>query len=650
MADSQKYQDKEQIKAVEIATNLIESLSRVFKLNLYYPKGHALVDQTVEKFTSLLRDVEPSKRSILLRFDQRTCLVGEIGVDSDSAASRELHKLLSNLGIKGVEFDKAVLPDHVMLFVKKLLAWRIESEASSTFANFDSRNMPETIEIQQQEFVVGPDVDVGEEDDGEETANINDICKRLSEHGLGKAEVVKCRQLLVALSQAPKREKIETSKFPGATWQDIQALLVQVFLQPKSRKPQEDDSERQSDVTALSSIFESLARGLEDEKSKEAIQLLLAYLKEEGAATGTAITKGEFGVQDVRQDPEVILKTHDIHVLSIEQINRFIYENTIPQKIQKNLTKVDHSEDFSINLQLIMSVGEEELIDALCENITSVCQTPITDREKLVLLGGFESLAEENDIDLLYKLLKKILPLFRKHKNEGSLHLILDLHDKLSEAKKSVLWPFMINELLATGFDNNSDTFVELTRKASELPIAAMHSLGIHLESLEAFDKGNIAPVVFEPSLLCSYPLFSFLIETSVGKGIAEKVLGELVKRPQDKLISIMAPLLNLGTTAHDEFLINYLLQAHHEEPPLVLRMAAGQIIVDYLVKIADESKENERLPEIIVSSVELYCRQTKEVLEKVVSEKKFGMLYVWPKNCRKAAWTALKTLQRKKL
>lgn len=650
MENSQKLQEIQLNGLVETATHVVEILSRVFKLNIYYPEGHTLLDDTVAKFIAVLHEIDPSKKIVQIKFDQHICRVESQVVDKGSAASRELHKLFTNLGIRHIDIDKNVQPGHLIQFVQKLLSWRIESEAANTFANFDTKSLPKTIRIQQQEFIVGLDADFSEAEEVEDDTSITDICKKLSEQGLCKEEVNQCRELLDMLSRPSQRKTIEDATFPSATWQDVQALLVRAFSNKDKRGKVGEKGDKQSDVNALSSIFESLGRGLEDEKSKAAMQLLLRYLKEESAIDPTDVAKSRSKTaQSGRKRPEY-QKPLDMTLLSLEQVNQYIYENTIPQKIQKNLTKVDRSEELSINFQIFMKVEEESLQEQLRENIATICQAPLTEREKLVLFGGLAALAERSGTERLFELLVLIVPFFRKHGENRSLLLLLELHDKIKKSQKSSLWPLLVNEILVIGCGEKPEIFIEISKRASGLHFTAMQSMVDHLETLDALSKGNIAPEVFRSDYIFSYPLFCLLLDTSQGKVIAEKILSQLISNPKDKLISAVGPLLDLGVEPHEDFFKNYLMQAHHEEPPLVLRMEAGQIIVEFLQGKVDEPKEDERLVEIIVSSVDYHCRQTKEILERIINDKKLGMLYVWPKHCRKAAWTALKTLERKKL
>lgn len=159
-----------------------------------------------------------------------------------------------------------------------------------------------------------------------------------------------------------------------------------------------------------------------------------------------------------------------------------------------------------------------------------------------------------------------------------------------------------------------------------------------------------MAPSFFCPKYIFSYRLFAFLFGTSIGDIIAEKVVSGLLLEPQDKLFSAVGPVLEITNVSHFNFVQSYLTQAHLEEPPLTLKMAAGQIILEYLQNISEEEKEFPWLPKTIATMAGLYVKDMEIMLYKIVKDRKTGILPTWPKNCRKAAGDVLKALKRKSL
>ena len=170
-----------------------------------------------------------------------------------------------------------------------------------------------------------------------------------------------------------------------------------------------------------------------------------------------------------------------------------------------------------------------------------------------------------------------------------------------------------------------------------------MINLSSQLEEMEAFQEKLVAPSIFSAESLFSYKLFSFLLGTSLGDIIAEDVLSGLLAKPQDHLLAAVLPILEISNPSHLVFLRSYLSQAHIKEPPLALKMAAAQVIVEYLQVISEEDKKLPWLQKTIAAMAGFYVKDMEPMIYKIIKEKKMGILPAWPKNCRKAASDVLK-------
>jgi hypothetical protein len=228
-----------------------------------------------------------------------------------------------------------------------------------------------------------------------------------------------------------------------------------------------------------------------------------------------------------------------------------------------------------------------------------------------------------------------------------SLDFIVEFWAKMPHASHLMLWPFVVNELLVVGIEENRESFFEVLEIASHMHSDGMKSMKPQLEEMDGFNQTAIAEICFRSSCIYSYPLYAFLFETSLGDALSEKVLEAFKKEPQDQLMEAVAPLLVLENAHHLEFLNNYLLQAHQKEPPLSLKMAGGEIILEYLQNITDEERDNEFLEATILATSSFYTKGIKDMLEGIISQKKALVVPVWPKKSRKAAESALKALKR---
>lgn len=619
----------------------VESFYRVFKIGIYYPVGHVVLDQAASKCIQQLREVALKASTIEISIDKTDLFVDEEKILDNLAAKKELHHIFYNLGVRKVLIDRTVAHNEILTFVKSLLNWRMELESTQSIISFKVDDLPPSIRVQQQEFVVDEASIRDEAVENEGSEKLDQLCASLGEQGLSEEQVGQCRDLLLTFSKVSTSKRIDLNGFPNATWDDVQGLLYQIVTGAYSQETGQFRAIAKNDINVLSSIFLGLERGLVDAQSKETIQFLVSHL------TGRGEVEESYKKEERMVTSQKVLKRYERDKLPIPEIKKYVYENNIPVSVLGQLTQADRSEQLSIYLQLIVSSKKRELVEQIIESVQKIISTDLNEREYDVLIGGVKLVADFGSIDLFGHIFKLVLRTLRESHTGRSLEFIVDFWAKMPHTSHLLLWPYVVNELLVVGMDEKKKSFLEVLEIASHMHRDGMKSMKPQLEGMEAFNQTEIADAVFRPSYIYSYPLYAFLFETSIVDTVSEKVLESLKKEPQDHLMEAVAPILLLEQKHHAQFLYNYLLQAHQKEPPLSLKMAGGEIILDHLKNITDEQRESEFIEKIILATSSFYTKGIKEMLGKIISEKKAVVVPVWPKKCRKAAETALKGLKR---
>jgi hypothetical protein len=628
----------------EVLVGFVEAFYRIFKVGIYYPIGHVVLNQSAVNCIQQLRKISPSLKCVKIEVDKNGLLVQGIRLPDTQLAVRELFQLISNLGILSIEIDRTILLTPLLHFVKNLLGWRSQMETTQTFINFSVVDLPEGIHLEQQEFLVDSASIHHEDSDHDYRQKLEEVCHALSEQGLDEPQIEQCRIFLEQLSQPVEGKEKKIEGFPNATWQDVQTLLFKIVTGAYSPEEHSIESVSNNDIDVIASIFAGLETTLVDKKSKETIQLLLSHLVGRKSNQPEKVNKPSQHVKKMRQ----LLSEGE--KISVAEIEKFIYENRIPLKVLSQITSVDCSEEMSIVFQLILPRQSRELYEKLEQGLKSILAGRLTSRGKDVLAGGILHFASLENFTFFRKLLVSVLLALRESEYLTSLDFLIDLCGKMPKARHTLLWPFVVNELLHVGIGEAREKFLEATEIASRLHADGMKSMWSQLEELDVFREKKVAESFFIPSAVSSYHLFAFLLETSLRDIIAEDVLSALQSEPQDPLFRAVGPILEISIPSHSEFLHLYLSLAHLEEPPLILKMAGGKIILDYLQDISEENKEFPWLTKTIEATAVLYVKGMQTMLGKIVKEKKLGLLPTWPRKCRTAAAASLKKLKRRSL
>ncbi len=208
--------------------DFIEALYRIFKVGIYYPNGHAVLDQAVSKCVQQLREISTSLKWINIENQRNGLLVEGIKLPDTSVSVKELHLLLDKLGIRSIEIDRTIREKQLLHFVQKLLAWRMQLESTQSYINFNIDDLPQGIRVRQQEFLIDETLIVTEDSENDYTQNLEDICIALGQQGLNRQQVEQCRELLEKFSVPVKEGTDEKNIMPNATWQDVQNLLYKI--------------------------------------------------------------------------------------------------------------------------------------------------------------------------------------------------------------------------------------------------------------------------------------------------------------------------------------------------------------------------------------------------------------------------------------
>lgn len=628
----------------EIFVSFIEAFYRIFKVGIYYPDGHVVLDQSASACIQQLREISPSLKCLKIEVEQNGLSIETMKMPETLRSVKELHLLLAKLGIRTIEIERSIPLEELLYFVKNVLIWRSQIETTQSLINFNIVDLPPGIRLEQLEFLVDKRSILQEDSENDYRQSLNDLCIALEKQGLTKQQVQQCRGFLEKLSESTEGTADSFQGFPNATWDDVQTLLYEITTGSYSLDEQGITAVANSDIDVISSVFENLELSLSDKKSKETIRFLMSHLA--GRNNGQSKTAKE----SVQQKKKLRQLLNDDQTISISELKKFVFENSIPLKILEQINSVDSREDMSIILQLIASELDNQLREILEQKLKTNLRSKLTDREKVVLVGGIKNLADLGDFGSYRDLLTLVLQAMRDFESHGSLDFVVELWNKMPQAMQLLIWPFVVNEFLVVGEGKNKESFFEATKVASQMHNEGMTVLCSQLEELDAFQEKLVAPSFFCPKHIFSYRLFAFLFGTSLGDIIAEKVVSGLLLEPQDKLFAAVGPLLEITTASHLNFVQSYLIQAHLGEPPLSLKMATGQIILEFLQNISEEEKQLPWLPKTIAAMAEFYLKDMECMLYKIVKEKKMGILPTWPKNCREAANDVLKSIKRPSL
>ncbi|MDP3479726.1 MAG: hypothetical protein Q8R88_08140, partial [Desulfoprunum sp.] len=398
----------------------------------------------------------------------------------------------------------------------------------------------------------------------------------------------------------------------------------------------------QNDLNALSAIFMGLEKEAQDKEAKETISLLVSVFA--GSTFGKKLLDG--GTDKAKG----VRPADNIPILSVGQLQSFVSDNFVHSKTLEKINKIDRREELAILLQLLQFKQEPAAEGKIRQNLHDIVTSHLSAKKIETLIRGLMQLAICEKTSRLYDAVHFLTIQLRSAKNFSSQQFLVMICHKISPATQSLLWPIIVNEVLAIGRTADQNLFAELVTIAARLPGSELKARWPELEVMDAFQGKKIASDIFDPTANNAFLLFSFLLETSMKKQIGARVLSSLIEKPPDWLIEAVAPLLQLTIPQHLKFLQTYLLFGQQRKFSGSMKVAAGNIVVQHLPEISEQQRAEAWVMKTILATSEMPVAEIRPLLERIIEEKRMVFMSKWPNACRKAAAEALINLNRRQL
>ncbi len=620
----------------------LESLHRICKIGTYYPAGHIALDQAAGHFRKKISGVADTNRSVLIELQGETLYVAGMAISKVTKALQELKKLLFDLGVKSLEIDRAILMPELLQLVKSLLLGRSRLQGIKKFTQAAIVDLPSSVRIQQKEFLVDESA-VSFDGNGEDAEHgLNSVFQALAEMGLEGGQIEQCREFLNSLAEKFSGKPLNLQGLPAVTWKDVRSLLVKVVSGAHLQSGGSVEAATQNDLTALSAIFHGLEKETQDQGAQKAINLLVSVFG--GGASRRKTPAGSTGLAKKFRSAD------NTPVQSVWQLQAFVDDNAMDGTTLEQLNQIDHREELTILLQLLQSQQVPAVDGKIRQNLRSIITTQLSEGELEILTSGLMHLATGTDRSRFYDAMQFLATFSRGAKNFTSHQFLVIICQKISAAARVLLWPILVNEILATGRIIDRRAFDELVTIAARLPGPEMKERWPELQTMDCFQEKKIAADIFNPEHAHGFPLFSFLLETSMKKQIGARIVSGLIACPPDWLIKAVAPLLQLDNAQHLKFLQIYLLVAQQKNFSVKLRVAAGTLVVHHLPELSEEQRREAWVVKTILATPEMQVEETRPLLERIRDEKRMLVVPIWPVGCRRAAAEALRNLRRRPL
>ncbi|MDR3630967.1 MAG: hypothetical protein P4L42_11580 [Desulfocapsaceae bacterium] len=614
-----------------VLADFMNALQRLFRIGVYYPSGHIILDQATDRFLTLLAAVAQQKHFVRIEEDGDDLLLEKIKLDASQSFVVEFKKLMASLNVVAMEINRSITREELRLFVQKMIAIRSLGANSKQFALIEISDLPASVSITHKQFLA-PEND--SEDGRLDNAgrSLTAFFDALASHGLSEDQINECRRLLASLPRQMGKIALKSADLPFANWNDVAALLAQAV----QGKPLSSRSSSHGNLDMLASILSNLERDTQDRKAREAINLLVSIIRKPAL-----IEESKEEVPAARQ--------RDIIDASVSELQDFTNKNMLSAAILLKIQDIPAAyETLSVLLQLAQDRQSVQNQTQMLQFLNDILIAPPNDRIWEILTHGLYDIVRSGNRMNLSVAIRLIIEPLRRLGRDDSLVLFLKTIALCKETEVNILWPFALNELLICGSSGNIDTYRQIYIHLAGLPWKDMvRSLPV-LQGLDAFTRGVVAADVFTEISPSCYPLCAFLLRTSIGPQIGGHVIAGLRNSSSDMRIQAVALLLDPTLAEHKTFLDSYLRHSRQGALDEGVKLMAGNIIVKGLAALSQEQRGQPWVPDTISFIADLPAEGGRELLRQIENNKRLLVIPEWPAACRKSAREAARKMIRR--
>lgn len=620
----------------QLISELLHGLHRIFKIGNYYPAGHVIVDKAAEQFSILLKKVAQTERSVTITIQDKNFIVENQKLQTSSAPTNELLKLLHETGIEYLEIDREITIREMLHFVQHLLQYRGKLRSTREFSTTHLGKLPTSIKIKQKQYLIDEStvVDSSLKESSEQELEL--VYEALSKSGLSDQQVKQCRKLLNSLSKHFNTSQLKKTKLPQVSWADVQNLLIKIVKNTFMSSPDEPDQLVHNDINALSNILGNIEASIKDERTRESITLLMTLVK-----------KKPMSPTKTRGPKMQSRKAEKAPSIPLDKLQDYITKTKLTQKTLQIIPQHDRSEELSILLQLLQHKQVDEANTNSRLILRAILSSKLSKQEWKALLHGSVQFFDKDHVNQIKMVLPIILQLLRKSSHSSSLDFLNQLVAELQSSQQDQLWPWIVNEMLASGFTKNLNTFVQLAKKVSALPPSEMIRHKDTLEELDCCQEKHFNENLLLPDKKELFILFSFLLTTSLKEKLGTIFCSVLQEHPPEKVASGVFPMLQMDNPEHFKYLQLYLANINIQPLPLQFKEYTGNLLLTHIPALPEQSREEGWVIDSIRLCSQMYVPGIQEMLEKIANEVKMLLIHGWPTKCRTAAQETLKEIQR---
>ena len=611
---------------------LLRVIDQLFNTISFYPEGHTRSIDVTQKFRKALSPVIGHAPALFVDYGAHGLRLQHAPVEYRDGAGQRLVQLLDTLGIAHMEIPVDASVADLQLLVRELLAAKLAAETSAGFTQFQFDSLPECMKIQQRRFGSRIAEDLHPDQVGETLSSVVD-------------------EVLHDLDSATGEHAV-----PAAVRQMAESLLGRIVEQSADTLPVNGDEAAGSLADVLDLSAHAVRHALPELMSNDGPQRIKQALAQaERALAGVADPELARWIVSIFE--RVLQTTEDQDKSTKNQGEEPTYKwslgelkdriGALPQVMPLPSTEssATQHEALAVYLHVLTGKSEPRYQDLAADRIADILRADTTPQSRQVLVSTLKILLADADRTVADHILPKLMPALRQNEDFGLGEVWNQVAEDLSDDGLAVAWPHLVAEIVRDRRHERIDDLGPLYRLVKRLPVEQTRAEAERCERTHTFVAGAFDKRFFQFPKPEIYPLVVALLDTDQGGRIGKWLHDAMCNYPPSPLAAVVGRALGRYRSVQRDFVREIFLAG--EDPwPLSLRREATALLSEVLVQSDADGRQRDWIPDAIEALGELGVAESETVLNRIVSDRKWLVVPVWPQPCRSAAQAALAKLQ----
>ncbi len=618
---------------------LFVALDRLLSVGSYYTPEHARYQEVTRTAHTEIRNNLFGKPTLKIECTTEGMYVHDVFIEGDQRETSRVFELLNELNVGLLEFDALATTDDLHEAVTSLRQHRVTNVGAKDYDEIEIEGLPDTIRTTSQNlYVRTKDLTTGPEGTRPKAASADHYVipeanlvptpegQKLEREFLGIISGIMLSgdpTQLLNLENDAARNKVLASWVSDSSIHAIKVIMEAL-------------KETNSDPMVMEHLIGHAQSALEMTGDPELVELVFSHLRKEIGVKGDK-PKPLLSNRPKPKDPK---KRTVKYTMTPEEMDGLIDELNEEADPPDDLFGPSTADCLGICAQVLCSAPSDSVAQGISSTIfriLSVTELPEDDLRVSVhtLTMILETGSRENAdlvLPMFFSPLRKLHP---QHLGPIWLRVWKSL-EKTSH--KHLAWPHLVNEMLMGIRWDDPTQKLALFESLSRVEVGSGEKLLEWLEELGALKNKTMVSDLFHTPAPLLYPLHIVLLGSTMATEHGEKLHERLSHQRANRLANLLVSIMG-GYRKNNRLIYQAILeQGVSEKVTPKLQELGCRLLKTTVANLKPFMRDDPWVREAITWLGKLDPKRSKTLLNRIINEKKYLVLPVWPAECRQAA------------